>query len=81
MSDPVLCTVVQLVRPGASYPGGVDHRMLSFHVSHSALCTGGHFVCPGAVLLVSCRAGDGGQLLPVTDARILTGGLVIGLDL
>ena len=31
---------------------------------------------PGVVLLVSCRAGDGGRLLPATHARILTGGLV-----
>ena len=31
---------------------------------------------PGNVPLVSSRAGDGGRLLPSTDARILSGGLV-----
>ena len=59
VSDPALCTVVQLVSPGALDPGELITEYFLFHVSDSALCTGGHLVRPGAVLIVSCRAGDG----------------------
>ena len=65
-----------LTQPASSDPGELITECFLFHVSDSALCTGGHLVRHGAVLLVSCRAGDGARLLPATDVRILTGGLM-----
>ena len=40
VSDPALCTVVELVRPEASDPAELITECLPFHVSDPALCTG-----------------------------------------
>ena len=50
--------------------------MFSDCVSAPVWSPEGALVRPGAVLLVSCQAGDWGRLLLATHVRMLTGGLV-----
>ena len=68
--------VKPLSSPAASDPGELITECFLIDVYDPALCTEGQLVQTGAVLLVSCRAGDGGWLLPATHAQILTGELM-----
>ena len=63
-----------LSQPASSDSGELITECFLIDVSDTAWCTEGQLVRPEALLLLSCRVGDGGRLLPATHAWILTGG-------